>query len=301
MLTQAPRAVERLLQFTGSLECFWRLHGNISDGRHYLAVALSLSGAQEPDRARAFALIGAANLARMQHEVKKATAWYEESLAISRRLKHKEGIAAALDNLAQTAREQGDYRKARSLLEQANALNYQFDFQKAVAPKWNQAGSMSGIQRDYDDAKQWSGETVASQRESSHDRVIASARTSIGLAALERGEFEVAGNCLSHSLRMWNRLGDREGTITPLLGLAKLACLENKAEWGAALFRSAREFRELRHRLTSSSEPSDWKKMEAWLHARFEGVNYQRILSASEPVPIDHILARLQAMVNYSK
>ncbi len=51
--------------------------------------------------------------------IEKATSYYEETLAIGRKLAHKRAVAAALEGLGKIAFDRGDYTRARALYEEA--------------------------------------------------------------------------------------------------------------------------------------------------------------------------------------
>ena len=62
-----------------------------------------------------------------------AYALYQESLDLRRALEDKRGIAYALGIMGQTAHQQGDYRRATALFEEGLALCREMGVQQFVA------------------------------------------------------------------------------------------------------------------------------------------------------------------------
>ncbi|MFL5732491.1 MAG: tetratricopeptide repeat protein, partial [Chloroflexia bacterium] len=115
--------------------------GYYGEGRERLAGMLALSAPPTPPTVQALpshsqtqttshsrlsftarALNGAGALAALQGDYATARSMYEESLAISRELGDKRGIAVSLGNLGNVAYGQGDYAIAHSLYEGSLAL-----------------------------------------------------------------------------------------------------------------------------------------------------------------------------------
>lgn len=82
------------LELAAALADYWHARSYFDEGRSWLA--RTLAAYARPDRLRAHALVGAANLAIPQYAIEAARTYLEESLAIFRQLGDDPGVAAAL-------------------------------------------------------------------------------------------------------------------------------------------------------------------------------------------------------------
>jgi hypothetical protein len=107
------------------------MRGHLREGQERLARLLGLAGASPYTAARAKALTRAGHLAdnlsdytaaHAQGDDGKATALYEESLALRRQLGNKHGLAECLEGLAGVAVVQGQLEHAARLLGTAQTL-----------------------------------------------------------------------------------------------------------------------------------------------------------------------------------
>jgi predicted ATPase/class 3 adenylate cyclase len=115
---QAGRAQEA----AGALWRFWQQRGHLAEGRLRLEELLALPSGQEPTPARAKALAGAGGIAWWQEDIAAARRFYDEALAIERRLGDPARIADALYNQAFVVAAGGDFEAAFRLCEESLAL-----------------------------------------------------------------------------------------------------------------------------------------------------------------------------------
>jgi predicted ATPase/DNA-binding XRE family transcriptional regulator len=119
--TLGSGATVTALQLAGALSRFWYARGYWTEGRRWLAAALTHRAAA-PVAVVARALLGSGQLAFMQGEVARGQALYEESLALYRDVGHPLGLATALALLGQALQARGETRRARTLLAESLAL-----------------------------------------------------------------------------------------------------------------------------------------------------------------------------------
>lgn len=117
---------ELALRLAAALAWFWYDHGHLSEGRRWLAIALS-GAPSAPSIVRAKALIGAGALAHRQYDLVSARKHLEAGLQLSRRLGDDWNTALALINLGLVIHDQGDYVLARRLHEESLALSRSAD------------------------------------------------------------------------------------------------------------------------------------------------------------------------------
>jgi ATP/maltotriose-dependent transcriptional regulator MalT len=110
---------ELALRLGGALSLFWYRRGYWSEGWHWLEAALGLPQAQGRTASRAEALLGAADFATYCGGKSRAYALLEESVAISRQLGDKRGLATSLGGFGSL---QNEAEAACSLLEESLTL-----------------------------------------------------------------------------------------------------------------------------------------------------------------------------------
>ena len=89
---------DRAQEGAGALWRFWQQRGHLAEGRRWLEEVIAMPGGHDPSRARAKALIGAGGVAWWQQDREAAGRFYEEAVAIERRLGDAARLAEALYN-----------------------------------------------------------------------------------------------------------------------------------------------------------------------------------------------------------
>jgi predicted ATPase/class 3 adenylate cyclase len=115
---QAGRAQEA----AGALWRFWQQRGHLAEGRLRLEEVLALPAGKEATPARAKALAGAGGIAWWQEDIAAARRFYDEALAIERRLGDPARIAEALYNQAFVVAAGGDFEGGFRLCEESLEL-----------------------------------------------------------------------------------------------------------------------------------------------------------------------------------
>ena len=166
------RSMEIALRFGGALRGFWRVHGQISEGRNFLDRALA---AREGSEAfvQAKALIAAATLAYIQGDYERAETLCKESLALYRELEDLPGMAHSLHELGLVSSTRGDIATARSLLAESLALARAVDDEQLVSWALLHQGQVESGQGEYARARALFEESLAIHRRLQNKRLIA--------------------------------------------------------------------------------------------------------------------------------
>lgn len=232
------------LRLTGALWRFWQLRGYLSEGRHWLALALdqtNMAGAAPQHRAPV--LVGAARLAHLQTDYTPA-AWYAtEALTLYQTLGSPSGIAAALAELANGADAQGDHARAVELHTQALALRREIGDQAGIAATLSYLGWNALYQRDFARAETLFEEyrQLATALQNSYSLGIA--QTMLGVAVLFQGDPRRAAQWFAQGLTTSHPLGDQVVVSIGLLGAAGVASAEGRAEQAARWLGAASRLR----------------------------------------------------------
>jgi len=238
---------ERGLRLAAALWRFWEVRGHLREGCRWLEETLAKA---EPERTspsvRARALRGAGRLLQCQGEYERATALYQESLALLRELGDKQGIAHTLNNLGLVAWHQGNYSEAIAAYEESLALKRQLGDKRGIASSLGNLAIVTWYQGDYERARALYTESLALFRELEDKKNIAISLRNLGALAREQGEYEQAAALLEESLALFRELGSRRGIASSLGLLGYVARDRGDLERATALWEECLTlFREL--------------------------------------------------------
>jgi len=212
---------EPALQMAGWLWRFWEMRGHWSEGQQWLERAL-LRRSQADPAALWIALHGAGNLALAKGEYARATAYYEDSLAVTRRLGLKKGIANSLLNLSSVSQFQGDYRRAIALQEEALAIHREVDNQIGIALALSNLSIMYEHQGDYDRATAFAEQSLARYTELRDSRGVAFALHELAIVAHRRGLYAQASKLLEECRTIFQKLNAKNDLAGILNDLGEL-------------------------------------------------------------------------------
>ena len=208
---------ESALRIGGALWRFWNVRGHFSEGRRWLATALS-DGEAAPVGVRARALLGLGYLALRQGDYMRATEDLEASLALYREAEDRRGEAYALCFLGWIALDRNELERAEGLLEESLALGRAVGTARDVSVVLN-ALAMLGLYRgEYERAATMQEESLSLAREAGDIRSIAIYTTNLGMTAAVTGEYERAETFLQEALEVHREIG-AEDMIAPSINL----------------------------------------------------------------------------------
>ncbi|HEX2025605.1 MAG TPA: AAA family ATPase, partial [Actinomycetota bacterium] len=123
---------ERAQAAAGALWRFWQQRGHLDEGRRWLDEVLAVPSGQAATAARAKALVGAGGVAWWRQDRGAAGRFYEEAVAVERRLDDPAGLAEALYNLSFVAAGEST-ASAVALLEESLDLFRRVGDERGVA------------------------------------------------------------------------------------------------------------------------------------------------------------------------
>ena len=227
---------------------FWQRGGHVSEGRDWLARALARSALSDGET-RARLLNAAGVLARTHGDNPPARSFFEESLAIYRRLGDRGGLANALHNLGSVIRYEGDYERAAVLLDESVAL------WRVVGDRWGLAHALTiqgGVARDLGEdgaATALYEESLALLREVEDPWSVATQLGELGILVHEQGDRDRATSLFTQYLAIRRGLGDRMGTAWAFAKLGRVAHEQRDCERSSELYSQAlRLYREIGNR-----------------------------------------------------
>jgi predicted ATPase/class 3 adenylate cyclase len=231
-------------QLSVLLSRFWLVRGYLTEGRHWLGLALAASPlSSTTPRDRAKVLVAASTLAWHQGDYAGVGPLAEEALQLSRESGDTVGIAEALCRLGELATMIGDHKKARSLFEESRAA-------------WTESGAMRGViqsmnvplhdlativleEGDLDRARDLFEEALAIAKEHGNTTDVVFHLSGLGNVARCRGDHEAARALYEESHQMAIGLGYKRMAAFTLQYMAGLAFTSGDHERASSIYREA--------------------------------------------------------------
>jgi len=212
------------LRLAAGLGWFWRIHGQLTEGRDWLTKILALPHAQTKSVYRAKALNMAALLAYYQVDYTNAQALYEESAAISEAGAADAVLAQSLHGLGNVLWYQNRQAEAISLLEQSLALYCKLNNQAGVAASLSRLGAMASYRGDYESARHLSEQSLVIYKNLGDRWGTVYALWNLAEATIYgQHDYEAARLLFEQCLAIARELRDKIALTAALVGLADLA------------------------------------------------------------------------------
>jgi predicted ATPase/class 3 adenylate cyclase len=209
---------EEGMRLAGALAMFWDIRGYFSIGRRLLESMFgNTKGVSKPVIGKALNCTG--TLAYNQGDYQQAMKFHEESLALYRELKDKDGIATSIGNMGIVAYEQGDYERARKLCEERLVYKREIGDKGSIASSLSDLGNMAYDQGDYEQARKFHEESLALRQEIGNKRGIANSMNNLGNVSYNQGDYEKAQKLYEESLVLKREVGDKKGIAISLHNL----------------------------------------------------------------------------------
>lgn len=167
-------------------------------------------------------------VARYQGDYPAATAYYEESLRIRRRIGHKKGIADSLNNLGMVAMHQGDYPPARTYFEDSLAIRREIGDRQGTSISLNNLGVIAIFQHDYSSALDYFEQSLQINRQIGDLSGSASILNNLGGVAQTKGDYVAARNYFEESLQIHRKTGDQQSIAIGLHNIGVLADVQGE-------------------------------------------------------------------------
>jgi tetratricopeptide (TPR) repeat protein len=165
----------------------------------------------------------------------EARRWFEESLAISRDLDNRRGIAACLHNLSTIAYLQEDYVESRRLRLETLDICRQIGYRWGIASSLKSLGDVACRLEDPAGALRYLGESLTLLREDGDRRGQAYALNSLGTVAHDIGEGQAARQYFRQALEAAVEIQEPALAVDVVMSLAHLVAEEGDAERALAL------------------------------------------------------------------
>jgi predicted ATPase/DNA-binding CsgD family transcriptional regulator len=220
------------LRLTGELHWFWYLHGHWAEGRRWLERALGTArAAPSPERAKALA--GAGILSFALSDYVTARAQLEESIAVSRAIEDRRGLAYAMLYLTFPTIVQADYDDSRRLANDSLALFRDLnDPWGVVTASCSLGKAVLNLRSDPSHARSILNESLTGAYELGDAWCVARATNMLGDLARGQGDYDRAAVLFEEALTLFRRLGQSLHVPLVLHNLGQVAALRGDARQG---------------------------------------------------------------------
>jgi predicted ATPase/serine/threonine protein kinase len=280
------RAV-RGLRLAGALWGYWSARGHYAVAGRTLLEALARPGASARDAARAAALVRAVASSLSQGDYDAARPLVEESLAISRELGDRLGVARCLGSLASIAIFQGALVEARALSTECLEVYRELGRAAGVSAALHSLGHVALCQGSLEEAHARFEETLAVLAGTGDDRRIALALSDFARVAIRRGEWEAGRLRFATSLQMVRGSGARREAAYGLEGVAELAAARGHPAISTRSLGAAEALRETIGSPPTAAESRDHAALHDRLRGAMGGEEYDGQLSAGRALAFE--------------
>jgi len=233
------------LRLAGALWYFWRTRGHNAEGRRHLEGLLAIETSSVGASARAKALFGAGELARIQGDADAARSRFREALLAFRELGDKSGTAQTLRYLAIVDFYTGDLQAAYSSAEESLALFRELPDKQGIAQGLNLMGQIGNLTRDYERTRLFLEESLAISQALGNKWHVGAVLTNLGITALHLGDLMLARSCCLDALRIGQEMADRYRLAYALALMAALAATVGQPEQALRLAGAAAALRDV--------------------------------------------------------
>jgi predicted ATPase/DNA-binding CsgD family transcriptional regulator len=212
---------EKALRLGCALHRFWKMHGDLSEGRQWMEKALSSNRrVSEPIRATALSIAG--ELAYMQGAYSQTEAYCRESMVLFQEQGDKHGLAINLNILGFMERSRGRYAAAYTLREESLAVFKELEDHEGITRSLILLGSVLTYQGHYVRAGVLVEEGLAKAREWGYEYLIGDALNIAATIAFFQGQYATARYLIEDSLTLHSALKDQQGRAYDLSFLGQI-------------------------------------------------------------------------------
>ena len=237
------------LRLAAALWPFWRLGGQMSEGREQLTRMLSHTDPAAPTVAHVRALFALGFLAGAQGDFAVAQARLAESHTLSCTLGYQQGMAYACYGQGFVAWLQGEHATARARHTESLTIFRELGERWPIALTVHALGTAELYLGAYERAVALFEESMQLFHELGDQLMYSHALLTLGYAARVQGDNERAAACYAESLALFQKLGNAWGIAAVQLSLGDQAQAQGNAPQAVAYFaESLVRYHEIGHR-----------------------------------------------------
>jgi tetratricopeptide (TPR) repeat protein len=272
-------AAEPLITLTlsSNLWRFWRIEGQLAEGREWLERSLEVADA--PSDARARSLRGLSVIAEIQHDYATARVAAQEAMTLFDKLQDQGGIARCLEILGGLSQEEGDFEGATRDYTRTKEIYETLGEQLGVAVALGNLANVALLREDYESALELIHASMQLHEKHGHTEGMATSLLNEGLALLACGLSSRSKSCFRRALALATELHHKELVAVALEGLAAEAALADDVSRAARLLGAASHLR------------SDEQVPRDSLEERFYAITLRRLQEGLDRRGLDRLFA----------
>jgi predicted ATPase/transcriptional regulator with XRE-family HTH domain len=209
------------LALAAGLWRYWWVRGHIAEGRDWLNRALDRGGAEPAVRAKAER--SAAMLAGAQGDLAASARHAERAIDLGRASHQLIEIARALIELGRVAGLRGEHERATACYEESLALYRELGVRAGVPDVLSELGTLAFLRGDFDAAAVRYEESLSICRDLGDEQAIVVALGHLGEALQRAGRSGAAEGLFAEALVRARAIDDRQGIAAALVGLGLVA------------------------------------------------------------------------------
>lgn len=284
-IIETPSRAAIATDFVLTMKNFWVGRSHFSEARRWLHKILTLDPA--PTIMRTKLLRCASDFSRMQGDFDGASAFEEEGLTISKKLKYKAGIYAAMDGLAILAGIKRDYARAAELLEQVLIHHKQTNDAVRLTPTLNNLAIAHRRLGNLKRAGELYTEAISVTQENGNLLSLGHALNGLSEVHLDLKEYASARDLQHKSLSIRYQLGDLKGISFSLSSLAISMYHLNGAALATQLESASQKIlQELRIAISPATR-AESEKFIAQLHTKLGDVAFKEAWSSGQVMSLE--------------
>ena len=228
------------LRLATAIHQYWGIGGYLSEGRVWLADALS-RGQESTELTRAWGMAAAANLTWRQGDAAATQGFAEAALPVFEAHGDRRGIGLALNSLAIAAQWRGDADEEARMWEEQEAVVRELGNEAGLAITLNNRGYAELILGRYAAAERRLRDSL---QLSGYAEESGSTRLNLGLALFRQGRLDESTRAFADGLDAGVEAASREVVFYGLEGFANLAAAAGDDLRAARLWAASEQLRE---------------------------------------------------------
>jgi predicted ATPase len=222
------------LRMAGAIWRFWHQRGHFTEGRLLLDELLALPS-DVPEGVKAKALTAAGGLAYWQRDYVAARHFYEEALAIRRRLGRPSEIAESLYNLGFPLAVEGETDRAQHLYEESRELYSSIDDEHGEAYALSALGVIADVKGQFAQARDLVRDSLTRFQQIEDTFGQLNSLTLLARLSHRLGDFDEAHLLLKEAIEAYAEVGNHSGLSWALSELAHLQLDEGRVRHAVAV------------------------------------------------------------------
>jgi predicted ATPase/class 3 adenylate cyclase len=218
--------------------------GNLDRASELLEEALAVAEQAGNAASIATTLIDLERIANDQRDLDRSISLLTRSLELFRGIGDESYTARALNNLGTVYLEHGDFARAQELLTESLLLHRAVGDRQGIASALNNLADVANGLGDTNRARDLYLESSILALEGGNRLYAAIAFENLGTLAANTGETRAAEEHFCEALRLFRAVGDHQGIVNCLSGLACIALTKEAHEQAAALLGATSALRE---------------------------------------------------------